>query len=272
MPGLGAGAVQLFLQLGDFSALDFGALAQVVKLVVGHTAVQRHRTGGGHHLLQHGGDFLKGVGLADQVGAACHGALVGGAGRRDFGQPFDEGGQHVLHLLLRFHGARLGLGLLEDHVLEPALHIVQAAQSERRGGCCHQRLGLAVQPAVFHAEHGDVLEHHVQQLQQAGADGGLVFGGKRQPVGEVPQHELDGGDGRCGLFQKGDELLRHLDHAGIVFAQRGQRVVDQAGEHLRKLVRQDAGVAGGGGACSRLYRGRRRRAQPQVGVADQHTL
>ncbi|MNW12092.1 hypothetical protein D3C71_2096920 [compost metagenome] len=67
--------------------------------------------------------------------------------------------------------------------------------------------------------------------------------------------------------------MRHLDHAGIVFAQRGQRVVDQAGEHLRKLVRQDAGVAGGGGACSGLYRGCcRRRAQPQVGVTDQHTL
>lgn len=273
VPGLGAGAVQLFLQFGHFGALGFGALAQVFQFFVGDAAVQGHGAGGAHHLLQHRGDFFEGGGFADQVGTALHGALVAGAGGRDLGQPLDERGQHVLHLLLGFERAGAGLGLLEDHVLEPPLHVVQAPQGQRRGGRRHECFGLALQPAVVGTEHGDVLEHHVQQLEQGGADGGLVFGGKRYAVGKVAQHLLRGGQGGRGLAQKAHELLRHIDHAGVVVAQRGQGVVDQACQGFRELGGQCRGRAlgcrrvkgfdgfGGGGGL-----------EPQVGIAHHHAL
>ena len=267
---LGAGAVQFFLQLGNLGAFGLGALAQVLQFVVRHAAVQRHGAGGAHHILQHRCDLLQGAGLADQVGATLHGALVAGAGCGDARQPLDEGGQHFLHLLLRLQRPGLGFGLLEDHVLEPTLHIVQPPQRQRRGRGTHQCLGLALQPAVVHAEHGDVLEDHVQQLQQAGADGGLFFGGERQAVAEVAQHALRGGHQRGGRAQKGDELLRHVDDAGVVVAQRGQGVVNEAGHGLGKLGGKFAQRGGGIGHFNGL--GSSGRVQPQVGITHHHAL
>ena len=109
-----------------------------------------------------------------------HLVLVAAAGLGHVGEALDEGGEHFLHLLLGLDHAALGLCLLEDHVLQAALHIVQAAQGEQlcRGG--HQGLGLALEPVVIHAQCGNVAKHHVQQFQQHGAHGRLVFGSEKR--------------------------------------------------------------------------------------------
>ena len=161
----------------------------------------------------------------------------------------------------------MGFGLLEDHVFQAPLHIVQPAQRERRCGGRHQGLGLAMEPAVFHAQRGDVLEHHVQQIEQAGANGGLVFGGKRQAISEVAQHQLHRRYGRGGLAQQLGQLLGHFMHACIVFAQRGQRVVDQAGQQFCQVFGQDGQRGGFGGHG---FGGGR--VEPQIGVAHHHAL
>ena len=147
------------------------------------------------------------------------------------------------------------------------MHIVQAPQRQRWGRGRHERFGLPAQPAVVHTEYCDVFKNHVQQLQQAGADGGLILRGKREPVGEVAEHELHGRQRRIGLAQEGDELRRHVVHPGIVFAQRWQRVVNQPRECLGK-------VSGKNVHCRRFahHRRGRHRAEPQVGVAHQHAL
>ena len=77
VPCLGAGAVQLLLQLGYFGVLGVGALAQFLQLGVGEFGVQGHGAGGGHDLFEHRSDFLEVVGLADQVGAARQEAFWG---------------------------------------------------------------------------------------------------------------------------------------------------------------------------------------------------
>ena len=105
-------------------------------------------------------------------------------------QTLNEGAEHLLHLLLRRHHAAFGFRLLENHVFESALYIVQTPQAQGLLGRGHQRFCLALQPAVFRAECGDILEHHMQQLQQHAANGGLIFGGKSQLEAEIAKHRL----------------------------------------------------------------------------------
>ena len=116
--------------------------------------------------------------------------VVCAAGLCDGGQALNEGAEHLLHLLLCLHHAAFGFRLLEDDVLKATLHIVQAPQAQRLLGGRDQRFCLALQSAVFRAECGDILEDHMQQLQQHAANGGMVFGGKSQALAEVTQHRL----------------------------------------------------------------------------------
>ena len=234
---------------------------------MGHPAVQRHGARGAHDLLQHGRDVFQARGAANQFGAALHGAVVAVAGGADLGQPLDEGGEQLLHLLLCFGAACACLGLLVDDVLETALYVVKAAQCQRRGGGCHQRFGLATQPVIVGAEGRDVLKHEAQQRQQAQAYGALLFGGERQAVGEVVQQQHQCGRGRCAFAQHVDELHRHVVHAGIVFTERVENVVHQTRELLGKVLGQH-----GERLCGGFLQRRACGVQSQVGVAHHDAL
>ena len=283
VPCLGAGLVQLFLQASHLCLFFGGALTQFGQFGVGQSSVQCHGARCLHHLAQHRGDVLDAAGLRDLLGVAFHLVLVAAAGIRHGRQAFDEGGQHFLHLILRFDHPALGLGLLEDHVLEAALHIVEPPQCERlsRGG--HQRFGLAVQPLVVDAQRRDVGEHHVQQLQQHAANGSLVLGGERQAEGEVAQHELEGAGWRVGLAQEAHQLLAQQMDAGVIAAQTMQRMFNEArelfGQFFVHRARAGAdGAADGGAEWRRAGGGGRgvqvggRCAGAQLGVAHQNGL
>lgn len=81
-----------------------------------------------------------------------------------------------------------------------------------------------MEPLIVAAGRGDILENQVQQCQQRGADGDLIFNGKRQAVAEVAQHEFAGRYRRKLFSQEGTQLHCHVVQAGVVFAQRWLRL------------------------------------------------
>ena len=72
-------------------------------------------------------------------------------------QPVDKQSEHLAHLFLGAGHTLFGLGLLQNHVLEAALHVIQPAQGQRRHSRCLQRIGLAFEPPVIGRQGADVL-------------------------------------------------------------------------------------------------------------------
>ena len=73
----------------------------------------------------------------------------------------------LAHLFLRLERPALGLGLLEHHVAQPALDIVEPAQGDGGRGGTHQGVDLPLEPAVVQRQLADVLHDQPQQVQQA---------------------------------------------------------------------------------------------------------
>ena len=128
-------------------------------------------------------DRLLACSISAAFSSICGAIGVGRIGHQR--QALDEHAQHLAHFLLRLQRAALGLGLLEDHVAQPALDVVEPAQRQRRRGRRHQGFDLALEPAVVQAQLADVLHDQAQQMQQCGLDLDLVLGGKRHAVPEA---------------------------------------------------------------------------------------
>ena len=84
----------------------------------------------------------------------------------DHRQPLDEGAQHGAHLLL-LQRAALGLGPFDQHVAQLAFDVIEPAQWVMGRRRTHQRVDLALEPAVVDAEFAtDVLQDEAQQIEQ----------------------------------------------------------------------------------------------------------
>ena len=167
-------------------------------------------------------------------------------------QPVDKSRQHRAHLFLRFQCAAFGLGLLEDHVLQTALHIIQTAQRQRWRGRAHQCVDLAFKPAVIHAQLANVLNDELKQVQQRGLDLGLVLSRKRHSMPKIGQHGLYRGDVCRRLANGLEHLPGLLGKAHIILTQSRLDVLDQACNLLQKIL----GKFGSAPACRRAGRGR----------------
>ena len=173
--GLRTDAVQLAVQFGDLRLGGLGSFPHVAQFVTGDQAVVGHGSGGAHQVLQDGRNVGQAFGLLDQPRIFFHLALKGACGLRHLRQPLHEGGQHLAHLFLSGQRMAFGLGLLEDHIFQAALHIVQPAQGERRAAGCHDSINLPFEPLIVQTEFANVLDDQVQQFEQRLLDFGLVF-------------------------------------------------------------------------------------------------
>lgn len=131
------------------------------------------------------------------------------------GQTVNKRSEQITHLVLRLHQALFGLGLLEDHLLQALLHLLQAWQRQRWLGGCLQRAQLPLQPLVVQTQHGHVLQDQPQQAQQTLVQLHLVGHRKRQAVAKVLQQQECGAQLGLGLAQKMHQLLGHFAQARI---------------------------------------------------------
>lgn len=74
--------------------------------------------------------------------------------------------------------------MLENDILEAVLG-TDGANAHRTGHDVADDGNLAVQPAVVDHEFADVVDHQLQQVEQAGAQFGPVLGQELQPIGEA---------------------------------------------------------------------------------------
>ncbi len=184
-----AGFVEFVLQFVDALFGGFDLLPGCAQIVARTLGVELDDARGaddfGEHIFQLG-DV---VGLADFFHALFHLVVVVGRRVRELGEVVDESRQHLLERLLGFDQTVLELALFENDLFQTAFRFVDCPDVDGPRNDLAHHGNLAVEPAVVDNQFADVVDHQLQQLEQAGAQFFAVFRQELESIGKT----LDGG-------------------------------------------------------------------------------
>jgi len=195
VPHQPASLVQLMLQLCDTQFGSARVFARRGQLVARLLRLLLDRSRLAHDLAQQRPDGVDVLGLGDALGETADAVVVAAGALGKARELVHEAGQHLAQVALGFDQVVLELALLVDQALELLLGGVEGARIGRRIDDLAQHLDLAAQPGVVEHQLVDVAQQQPQQVEQAGANFGVVSGGVFQPLGEAAQRALERGQG-----------------------------------------------------------------------------
>ena len=194
------------------------------------------------------------VGLADLLDTDFDLVVVVGRRIGKLGEVVDESGQHLFQRLLGVHQAAFELALLEDDLLEAMLGIMDRAQGHRARDNVADNGDLPVQPLIVDHQLSHIVDHELQQFEQAGTQIAAILDQKLQAVGQVldgRQHLLHGVQ-RVGAAHGAGDGPRFGGQLRIVGQLRDHSHFQRVGKQLTQFGQQLAGPADGGtGRCRR---------------------
>ncbi|TLD44868.1 MAG: hypothetical protein FAZ92_02860 [Accumulibacter sp.] len=252
----GARLLQLLLQPGEFRVGIDDPCLQPAQLIAHGSGFRRHRAGSVEHASQQRGQVLDRLHVGDLQRAFLEVVLEVRARLVHRRELVDEGGQHRTHRLLRRQRALLGCALAADDILQAALDVVEAAQCQRRQHRSGKGIDLALYTSLIHAEHSNVVDDQLQQLEQGQPDFALFLGDQRDALAEGRQSGQESMAVPCLGLESLQQLSSLCQKGVVVVTEARQQAFDQAHQWRQQARAQGRRAVAVGGRCLALVGGR----------------